>query len=282
MYCPKCGKENVDGAVFCGSCGNNIQVEQVTNNPDPSNKKGNTWKIILIIILILIILLLVYFVAFKKDDKSSTNDKQNNNSSEIDKPKEDSGKDDTPKEDLSDVKYTNYRVKINMKASVSNMDTIAVSEGIVDEVNQAEHLKTTLSSGGYTIGMETYTDFKEGYIYTTSDFTDEWQKESNPVSVINLKLLNDLIKSKGKEIDKNKYKLTVTSTDFASIYGSELEEYVISMEIPVVVTTDGLHIIKASYDFSSLIGAFDSFTITMEFSDFDKAGDVIVPDEVKD
>lgn len=35
MYCPKCGKENVDGAVFCGSCGNKIEIQPTNINEAP-------------------------------------------------------------------------------------------------------------------------------------------------------------------------------------------------------------------------------------------------------
>ena len=35
MFCPKCGKENVEGAVFCGSCGNKIEIQPTNINEVP-------------------------------------------------------------------------------------------------------------------------------------------------------------------------------------------------------------------------------------------------------
>ena len=43
MICPNCGKENVEGAVFCASCGNSLNnvVNNTVNNEttDPNNVK---------------------------------------------------------------------------------------------------------------------------------------------------------------------------------------------------------------------------------------------------
>lgn len=51
MYCPKCGKENADSVVFCGTCGAQLQQGQSAASVSQSNpgfKKVNVWLTVLL------------------------------------------------------------------------------------------------------------------------------------------------------------------------------------------------------------------------------------------
>lgn len=74
MYCGRCGKELIEGAIFCGNCGNNISNTSISDSPNYAEKIGeekktkNRWIPILIsgIAVILISVFLVCYFNFIK------------------------------------------------------------------------------------------------------------------------------------------------------------------------------------------------------------------------
>ena len=315
MFCPKCGKENQDNAAFCMDCGNNLSNEikptpevatpvpvQPAAPVEPNKKKNNLWKIIIIVILIILIGLLIYFLATKGDDNTGSKSNNTNNSSSTNNNNNNTNDDIYPFDDDTDidigddtdidddntnndctpssVKYTNYKVKMDMSMEMMGMEATSTGEGVVDEINQTEYIKSRTSSMGVYEDVEVYTDFKNGNSYTYSGMSPNWIKASSGVNKVDLKTLNDLINCKGKKLATNKYEVTINQEDLNKVYGSGLSEYGLTSDVKVIAYTDGTHVIKAEYDFSGLIEYVDSFKVTLEYSDFGNAGDVIIPDEV--
>ena len=86
MFCPECGKKNVENAQFCEHCGAKIAEEVKVNLPKKPRKPVNKKKVIIICILSLVVLILLiggiilsdnykpskvaedYFVALMNDD----------------------------------------------------------------------------------------------------------------------------------------------------------------------------------------------------------------------
>ncbi len=64
MYCPKCGKENAEGVVFCGTCGAQLpQSGQTGAVFNPGFKKLNVWLTVLYTIITGGIYLPVWFLS---------------------------------------------------------------------------------------------------------------------------------------------------------------------------------------------------------------------------
>lgn len=58
MFCPKCGKKNVDGAKFCEFCGAEIKSEEKVILPKKTRKKMSKKHIVIIAIVIALVLVL--------------------------------------------------------------------------------------------------------------------------------------------------------------------------------------------------------------------------------
>ncbi|MBK8300440.1 MAG: YARHG domain-containing protein [Chitinophagaceae bacterium] len=69
-FCTKCGKQNLDNAKFCTSCGATLTLVAATPVPLlPVSKNKNNW-ILIAIIAILVLSIGAYFIFFnKKSDK---------------------------------------------------------------------------------------------------------------------------------------------------------------------------------------------------------------------
>ena len=77
MYCPNCGTKNIEGSVFCGSCGFDLSMikpekskkkgekgENKVKAPNPSNKKSRgAWIIALVIVLLLSVFIFLFIHA---------------------------------------------------------------------------------------------------------------------------------------------------------------------------------------------------------------------------
>ena len=60
MRCPKCGRENIDNAMFCGACGAHLQVR----------KKKSFLGIAAGIVLAIAILIVAGSIIFNKSEKA--------------------------------------------------------------------------------------------------------------------------------------------------------------------------------------------------------------------
>lgn len=92
MFCPKCGKKNIEGAKFCEFCGAEIKSEEKVVLPKKPRKKLNKKHIIIIAVAIILVLLFVivgvilsnsfkpskvaseYFLALVDDDSDKVYD----------------------------------------------------------------------------------------------------------------------------------------------------------------------------------------------------------------
>ena len=78
MKCPKCGKENDDGAKFCKGCGGSLQSNSSSVSPMSQSKSNNNTLIICATILLAIIVIAGAFVLVNNGtDDSSANEVAN-------------------------------------------------------------------------------------------------------------------------------------------------------------------------------------------------------------
>lgn len=89
-----------------------------------------------------------------------------------------------------------------------------------------------------------------------------------------LKNSNDVTK-----ISDNKYKIKLSSEDVKSLVDTNdnVSSSELKGDIYVIAFVDADIVTKLEYDFSELLSGVDKFTMTIEFSDFNNAGDVEIP-----
>ena len=67
MFCPKCGKQNKEEAIFCEDCGTHMKASQMQNTNTPAGnsqkKKKSSVGIILLIVGIIGVVVLALCVA---------------------------------------------------------------------------------------------------------------------------------------------------------------------------------------------------------------------------
>lgn len=322
MFCRNCGNKLADNVNFCTKCGtkvnvieNNISEKSVsmtnqTNsnvgmnynnglsqqnqmvNQQPNNnlinsvsseqtkkKSNNIWIILIILFLILIVILIIIF-GKKLFNKETYVSEENSNVHE-----------NVIVDDVEDAKFVtkfnNYNVKINMEMGVAGVSTKMQSSGTVDEVNQKEYLEvTTTTMGLISVSNKVYQDYALGYTYMTQPYGgDVWYKEKTISQTVDLNLfLNKLNNMTDVTLEsENHYKIKMTSNDIMGLLSTtDTDISSVNGDIYVDVYTEGEYIVKMEYDFTELIPAFDSFTTTIEFSNYDNAGNVEIPQSVID
>lgn len=310
MYCRNCGNNIGDNVNFCTKCGakvnrieNNLQqqfvptenqqvnvgVQQQSNNlnngtvENKTKKKNKTLRIIIVILflIILIILGILFGSKFfsKESDVSGKNTNTGNNIVDVEEEYEGNFQFVT--------KFNNYNVEINMEMVAAGVTTKMVSTGIVDEVHQKEYLDvTTTSMGLISLNSKLYHDYVTGYTYMTQPYGgDAWWKEKSVSQIVDLGTVLDKLISMDNvtKVSDDYYKVKMTKDDVEGLLASgNADTSSISGDIYVDVYTENGYVVKLEYDFTQLISAFDSFTTTIEFSNYDNAGDVEIPQDVID
>ena len=183
--------------------------------------------------------------------------------------------------------FNNYNIEIEMDIAIGGINTNTVSKGIVDELHQKEYLNvTTTSMGLISLTNKVYHDFNSGYTYMTQPYGgDVWLKEKSTSQMVDLGVILDkLISMKNViKIADNHYKVKMTKEDVQGLMTSgNTNTSAINGDIYVEVYTENGYITKLEYDFSEMIKEFDLFTTTIKFSNYDKAGNVEIPQSIID
>lgn len=94
MFCPNCGKELKDGALFCPKCGVSINGKDVTENSNVNKQKNKSEKIIknnkipiaVFIVLPFVVIIAILFIILKALNSSSSDNNSTISMSEMDIP----------------------------------------------------------------------------------------------------------------------------------------------------------------------------------------------------
>lgn len=183
--------------------------------------------------------------------------------------------------------FNNYNVEIEMDITIAGINTNTISKGVMDEQHQKEYLDiTTTSMGIVSLNNKVYHDFNIGYSYMTQPYGgDIWWKEKSSSQVVDLGVILDkLISMKNvTKIADNHYKVKMTKEDVSGLMTSgNANTSAISGDIYVEVYMENGYITKLEYDFTNLIQGFEKFTTTIKCSNYDKAGDVEIPQSIID
>lgn len=182
--------------------------------------------------------------------------------------------------------FNNYNIEITMNTKVSGIEVKQYSNGTVDELHQKEYLNFDTTTMGYTVSNKIYYDINTGYTYMTQPYGgDVWWKEKGTPKLIDLgKILDKLINMKDvTKVEENHYKVKMAKDDIKDLMSStNANTSAIKGNVKIDVYTDNGYIVKLYYDFTNMISGFDLFTTTINFSNYDKAGDVEIPQTIVD
>ncbi len=260
----------------------NVVPNQVPNtqgmNQMPMNqqpKKNNSMTIIIIVVALLLVGVggFVVYKAFSNEGSTSsvgsgteTGDKENK---EEEKPEV---KDEKVKEYSE---YNNYKVKMNITAEYLGYTITADSEGTVDVKNSTDYLETKTNSAGEISYAYTYDDYIAGISYSSTDKINWYRSETEGTESVNLDDLIEKINNKSDDVTSlgnGEYEVDMAVEDSGMNYGS----------VPVKVKTTNGFISRLEYDFTPIYSSFGytKYIITMDLSDFNTVGDVVIPANV--
>ena len=267
------------------------EMNNLNNNIKENNgkKKSRVGLVIVLILCLLIIaatttLLIIWNSGNGKDktnnintnsinsvngNNSKTNTNNNNNNS------------NTNKDYV--INFDNYNIDIEMIMEISGISTKANFSGTIDEKNQIEYLKMTMNVLGYDLTSETYTDLKNGITYISDSFTGEWTKEKYASEILDLKGLLQSLKnmSNVEKIDDNHFKVKITNNEVKGMLDlNEIDLESITGDIYAEITTNNDYIEEIKYDFSNLTEEFEKLILNMKISNYNKAGDIQIPEDV--
>lgn len=182
--------------------------------------------------------------------------------------------------------FNNYNIEITMNTKASGIEVVQHSKGVVDELHQKEYLEVDTTTMGMTLSNKIYYDFNSGYTYMTQPYGgDAWWKEKGASQMVDLKKIYDKLISMENvtKVSDNHYKVKMTKEEIKGLMdSSDANTSAITGDVDVDVYTENNYIVKLEYDFSDMVSGIDEFTITINFSNFDKAGDVEIPQTVVD
>ena len=268
------------------------------NNMNTFIKKKHTGLIITLVgCLIVAIIAIAAIILWKTSSNSvngndvnsnniiNTNSNNNNNNSSTNINTTNNSSNSNKTNDVNNLitDFDNYNVDVTMDMKVSGISMSATFNGTVDEKNQIEYLKMNMSFMGMSITSETYTDFKNGITYMSEPITGGWVKETGANQMINLNdVLDSLINMENvTKIDDNHFKVQITGNDIMRLLDAsdtDLED--IDGDINADVFTNNGYIEEIKYDFSNLMDEFEGFTMDMKISNYNNAGDVLIPSDV--
>ena len=257
---------------------NNVNFNQqpinqnVPNNLGSPEKKNNTTLIIVIVAVIAVICIVAALVVPGMLDKDKDDKKDDKEVVEKDE-KED--EEDTTKL-YAFSEYKNYKFKMDMVMVADGMEIKTSSTGTADVTHSTDYMETVATVMGYSATTYSYSDYTNGYTYSSEDKIT-WETDTTTgTESINL---DDII----NKINSNSSDVTVLSDNHYSVkidYESGDMSY--SDVYADVYVTDG-YVSKLSYDLTSVVASegFTKFTIDIQITDFNAAGDVTIPENIK-
>lgn len=258
----------------------NMGMNNVSNvNGMPMNqppKKNNSMMILIIVVAVLLVGVggFVVFKAFSNDGETGSGS-TGSGTGVVDegKGKEEEKKDEKIREYSE---YKNYKLKMNITASYLGYTITAESNGSVDVLNNTDYLETKTEAAGDVSYSYTYDDYTTGVSYTSTDKVAWYSEETSGTESVNLDDLIEKINNKSDDVTvlgNGKYEVEMKVDETGAIPGS----------IPVEVqVTDG-YITNLVYDLTSIYSSYgySQYVLTMELSNFNVNGDVVIPANVK-
>ena len=260
---------------------NNVNFNQqpinqnVPNNLGSPEKKNNTTLIIVIIAVIAVIGIVAALVVPGMLDKDKDDKKDDKEVVEKDDKEEKEDEEDTTKL-YAFSEYKNYKFKMDMVMVADGMEIKTSSTGTADVTHSTDYMETVATVMGYSATTYSYSDYTNGYTYSSEDKIT-WESDTTTgTESINL---DDII----NKINSNSSDVTVLSDNHYSVkidYESGDMSY--SDVYADVYVTDG-YVSKLSYDLTSVVASegFTKFTIDIQITDFNAAGDVTIPESIK-
>jgi len=182
--------------------------------------------------------------------------------------------------------FDNYNIETTINTKTSGIEVIQYSRGVVDELHQKEYLDFDTTTMGVTLSNKIYYDFNTGYTYLTQPYGgDVWWKEKGTSQMVDLgKILDKLVAMEDvTKISENYYKVKMSKDDIKGLVNSaKSNPSAIKGDVNIDVYTENGYIVKLEYDFTKMISGFDLFTATINFSNYDNAGDVEIPQTIVD
>ena len=260
---------------------NNVNFNQqpinqnVPNNLGSPEKKNNTTLIIVIVAVIVVIGIVAALVVPGMLDKDKDDKKDDKEVVEKDDKEEKEDEEDTTKL-YAFSEYKNYKFKMDMVMVADGMEIKTSSNGTADVTHSTDYMETVATVMGYSATTYSYSDYAKGYTYSSEDKIT-WETDTTTgTESINL---DDII----SKINSNSSDVTVLSDNHYSVkidYESGDMSY--SDVYADVYVTDG-YVSKLSYDLTSVVASegFTKFTIDIQITDFNTAGNVTIPENIK-
>jgi hypothetical protein len=266
---------------------------------DTSKNSNSSPNIIIILAALLIFGGIGWFIISSQSKKLNANNNidtaktnsnkseknESNNKSEDNKQKDTINKDENNVE-KSTEKILNYRISMTISAEADGMRLKQSSSGVVDELHQREYLSIYTTLNGNGIGNEMYYDYNTGDIYTSEPGNNKiWTKQKGATEPVDQSyILSKLDDNSGVvTIDENHYQVKLSKKEMKKLMASdEFDLSLIKGDLFVDVYKENGHVVKLEYDFSDVIDGIDEFKLTVGFSSFNQAGDVVIPQEVLD
>ncbi|MBQ9318232.1 MAG: hypothetical protein IJR82_01180, partial [Bacilli bacterium] len=181
------------------------------------------------------------------------------------------------------VKFNNYKLEAKMIMTISGIEVDTTFTGEIDELNQKAHLVIDMNSMGFVLTTESYTDYKTGYSYIKNPYATEWVKQNGGTQFVDLNNVASQLKNMKNvtKIDDNHYKVIIAKEDIIGMLETtEADTDEITGDIAADVYLKDGYISEIYYDFSQMMDEFDEFTFDMKIYDYDKAGNVEIPQDI--
>ncbi len=188
---------------------------------------------------------------------------------------------------------------LTMESDGSSLNLNTNMDGKVDYKNIVTYFKTTVGMMGFDTTTEVYTEQEEDGIYTyTSEDGKTWTKEIGDINQIDVKsIINSLDSFKkvnkvvSDESGLTKLEITIDKDKINDIISMAEDNVtsVLDLEKDIIydiyISKDN-YVKKIVFDLSDYIQsdeklAITKFKVTITFDNFNKVGEVVVPDEIK-
>jgi len=241
-------------------------------------KKNN--NLIIIFIIAIIAGVVAYFLTstILSDDKKDNTNKNEMQENTTEEEKEENTT--NPKPETSNIlkefnQYQNYKFTMDMTLGYMDENISTSSNGIADVKNKTDYMVTSVSYDNYTEKTYSYSDYNSGKVYSSTDQKTWTVDKTEGTESINLDDIINKINTKDNDvttIGDNHYSVKV---DFDS---QDMKYEGVYADVYV---TNG-YITKLSYDLTSIVAGtgYSKFTIDIRLSDFNEAGDVVIPTNV--